>query len=397
MVGGRDYGESQLNRATDARRQPGSVFKPFVYATAVEAGASPAEMFADAPREFKFDRHAPAYRPANYGGAFSMREVTMRTALVKSLNVVTVDLALRTGLERVAALAESFGLPRPAPYPALALGTTEATPLEIAAAYTAFANGGARVEPRVVARARDAGGASLVGDRAPAPSQVVKPSTAYIITDMLSAVVDHGTARAARGLQKISAAAGKTGTSRDGWFAGYTPHLVCVVWVGFDDNTPLDITGADSALPVWSEFMRGALDLHPELGGASFAVPDGVIGVEIDPETGMLASDSCPARELVALTPALAPRAECAEHGGFDALAGALSSGDYDAPTLLARDSSGALEPSASHDAPARGAKPAELQLVLRAPSKTTAEISRGGRTTLTNDLQLARDQDRRR
>jgi penicillin-binding protein 1B len=401
MVGGRDYGESQLNRATDARRQPGSVFKPIVYAAAVEHGVSPAAMFADAPRAFKFDPHAPAYRPANYGGAFSMRDVTMRTALVKSLNVVTVDLAMRTGLGRVARLAESFGLPRPAPYPSLALGTTEATPLEIASAYTAFAANGARVEPRVIARASDAGGVSLFGESSPTSAQVVRPSTAYIITDMLSAVLDHGTARAARGLQKISAAAGKTGTSRDGWFAGYTPHLVCVVWVGFDDNTPLNITGADSALPVWSEFMRGALDLRPELGGASFGVPDGVMSVEIDPDTGMLASDSCPARELFALTPALAPRAECAAHGGSDAITGALAPGDPGAvaqPAHDARDSQAALMPPARHDGSARREQPVgELRNDPRAASKTLTEISRGGRATLTNDLQLARDQERRR
>ncbi|HVG29400.1 MAG TPA: PBP1A family penicillin-binding protein [Pyrinomonadaceae bacterium] len=402
MVGGRDYGESQLNRATDARRQPGSVFKPIVYAAAVEGGASPAAMFADAPRDFKFDPHAPAYRPANYGGAFSMRDVTMRTALVKSLNVVTVDLAMRTGLDRVARLAESFGLPRPAAYPSLALGTTEATPLEIAAAYTAFANNGARVAPRVVARASDSRGTALVDELPPAGARVVRPSTAYIVTDMLSAVLDHGTARAARGLQKISAAAGKTGTSRDGWFAGYTPNLVCVVWVGFDDNTPLDVTGADSALPAWSEFMRGALDLRPELGAASFVVPDGVTSAEIDPDTGMLASESCPARELVALTPALAPRAECAAHGGFDAVAGALAAADTDAAAPhapAARDSSATRGPSAPQEASARGDETtaAGLRLTPRPASKTMTEVSRAGRAVLTNDLQLARDQERRR
>jgi penicillin-binding protein 1B len=318
------------------------------------------------------------------------------------LNVVTVDLAMRTGLDRVAGLAESFGLPRPvAAYPSLALGASEATPLEIASAYTAFANNGARVEPRVIARASDADGASLVGGVSHAAAQVIRPSTAYIITDMLSAVLDHGTARAARGLQKISAAAGKTGTSRDGWFAGYTPNLVCVVWVGFDDNTPLDMTGADSALPVWSDFMRAALDLRPELGAASFDVPDGVMSVEIDPDTGMLASDSCPVRELFALTPALAPRAECAAHGGFDAITGALASNNLDAVTQLAhdaRDSQASLVPSTRHDGSARGGQPVgELRNDPRAPSKTLTEISRGGRATLTNDLQLARDQERRR
>ena len=146
MVGGRDYGESQLNRATDAQRQPGSTFKPFVYAAALEDGISPMNVYEDAPREFTYDRNK-IYRPANFGGGYSMREVTMRTGLVKSLNVVTVDVAMQSGLARVANLAWQFGLPRPQRYPALALGTSEATPLQMAAAYAAFVNGGRRVEP----------------------------------------------------------------------------------------------------------------------------------------------------------------------------------------------------------------------------------------------------------
>ena len=145
MVGGRNYAESQLNRATDALRQPGSTFKPFVYAAAVEDGMSPVQMFMDAPREFVYDRNK-IYRPANYGGGYSMRDVTMRTGLVRSLNVVTVDIALQTGLARIANLATRFGLPKPERYPALALGTEEVTPLQLASAYAAFVNEGRRVE-----------------------------------------------------------------------------------------------------------------------------------------------------------------------------------------------------------------------------------------------------------
>src|SRR6185436_16901581 len=154
MVGGRDYAESQLNRATDARRQPGSTFKPFVYAAALEDGMSPVQMFSDAPREFVYDRNKH-YRPANFGGGYSMRNVTMRTGLVKSLNVVTVDVALQTGLARIANLAERFGLPKPERYPSLALGTKEVTPLELAAAYAAFVNGGRRVTPKVITSVGD--------------------------------------------------------------------------------------------------------------------------------------------------------------------------------------------------------------------------------------------------
>src|SRR6185369_6872998 len=149
MVGGRSYAESQMNRATDARRQPGSTFKPFVYAAALEDGMSPVQTFMDAPREFVYDRNK-TYRPANYGGGYSMQEVPMRTGLVKSLNVVTVDVALQTGLARIANLAQQFGLPKPERYPSLALGTKEVTPLQLASAYATFVNDGLHVTPRVI-------------------------------------------------------------------------------------------------------------------------------------------------------------------------------------------------------------------------------------------------------
>ncbi|MGH9902624.1 MAG: transglycosylase domain-containing protein, partial [Pyrinomonadaceae bacterium] len=312
MVGGSRYGESQLNRATDARRQPGSVFKPFVYAAALESGVSPVSMFADAPQTFRYDRRA-TYRPSNYGGGYSMRDVTMRAGLVRSLNTVTVDVATRAGLSRVAGLAESFGLPRPAAYPSLALGTTEATPLEIAAAYAAFANGGRAVRPATIARATDAANTVFI-NHTTQPRQVIRPSTAYMITDMLGAVIEQGTARAARGALKGTAVAGKTGTSRDGWFAGYTPNLVCVVWIGFDDGDQLGLTGAESALPAWVEFVRGAVELRPELGGEHFTRPAGISIVEIDPETGFMASPTCPRRERVAVTGSHAPSYECYTH-----------------------------------------------------------------------------------
>jgi len=312
MVGGRGYQESQLNRATDAMRQPGSVFKPFVYAAALESGLSPVSMYTDAPQVFVYDRNAK-YRPANYGGGYSMHEVTLRTGLVKSLNVVTVDVAMRTGLKRVARFAENFGLPRPEPYPALALGTTEATPLALAGAYTAFANAGVRVEPNVIARVTDASGQDLLRESA-RTRKVVEPTTAYMITDMLSDVIEHGTARAARGTVRRTAIAGKTGTSRDGWFVGYTPNLVVAVWIGFDDNKQLGLTGAEAALPAWTEFVKGAVELRPELGGESFQRPAGIVMVEIDPESGRLASPTCPQRQRIAVTSAFAPNVECYMH-----------------------------------------------------------------------------------
>jgi penicillin-binding protein 1B len=311
MVGGRDYASSQLNRATDARRQPGSTFKPFVYAAAVEDGMSPVQLFLDAPREFVYDRNR-TYRPANYGGGYTMGEVTMRTGLVKSLNVVTVDVALQTGLARIANLAAAFGLPKPERYPALALGTEEVTPLQLASAYAAFVNEGRRVDPKVIVSIDEPPAAHAPENTT---AQVVSPTTAYVITNMLSGVIERGTARKARGAIPGTAIAGKTGTSRDGWFVGYSPNLVCVVWIGYDDNAQLGLTGAEAALPAWVDFMRGAVTVRPDLGGQHFECPEGIKFVEIDSATGLLSTLSCPLRELIAVTEAEAPHLECYLHG----------------------------------------------------------------------------------
>jgi penicillin-binding protein 1B len=242
-----------------------------------------------------------------------MHDVTMRSGLIRSLNVVTVDVAFRAGLPNVARLAESFGLQRPQPYPAMALGTTEASPLAIASAYSVFANEGKRAAPRLIARAADTNGRDVIAST-PQVRQVLDPRTAFMVTDMLSGVVDHGTARAARGALKQTAFAGKTGTSRDGWFVGFTPNLVVAVWIGFDDNKQLGLTGAEAALPAWVDFMKNAVALRPELGGRSFDRPAGITFIEIDPETGLRAVDGCPQRERVALTPAFIPGGECYMH-----------------------------------------------------------------------------------
>ena len=310
MVGGRDYAESQLNRATDALRQPGSTFKPFVYAAALEDGMSPVQLFMDAPREFVYDRNR-TYRPANYGGGYSMRDVTMRTGLVKSLNVVTVDVALQTGLARTANLAARFGLPKPERYPAMALGTEEVTPLQLASAYAAFVNEGQRVDARVIT---NVGEPPAAHGREAAVDQVISPTTAYMITNMLAAVIDHGTARKARGAVPGTAIAGKTGTSRDGWFVGYSPNLVCAVWIGFDDNKQLGLTGAEAALPAWVEFMNDAIAVRPDLGGEHFECPEGIKFVEIDSMTGLRSTLGCPLRELIAVTERTQPNLECYLH-----------------------------------------------------------------------------------
>jgi penicillin-binding protein 1B len=312
MVGGRSYEESQLNRATDAKRQPGSVFKPFVYAAALERGISPLSVLLDAPQTFQ-NGYKATYSPANYGNAYSMHEVMMREGLVRSLNVVTVELAMRTGLSTVANFAADVGLPKPAPYPALALGTTEVTPLQIAAAYAPFANGGESVVPAVVRRVSDTNTGELVVDERPQTKRVMKESTAYMITDMLSDVIKRGTARRAKVTFKNVAVAGKTGTSRDGWFVGYTPNLVCAVWIGFDDNKQLGLTGAEAALPAWIDFIQEAVAIRPSLGGTSFPKPADVITVRVDPESGALAGPNCPSSIVVSVASKFAP-VECWKH-----------------------------------------------------------------------------------
>jgi penicillin-binding protein 1B len=312
MVGGRSYEESQLNRATDAKRQPGSVFKPIVYAAAFESGISPLSTYSDTPHTFEYD-HA-TYSPSNYGGGYSMHDVMLREGLVRSLNVVTVDLAMRTGLTRVASTAERLGLPRPNTYPSMALGTFEATPLQLAGAYSAFANGGRVFRPTFVNKVVDNSTGETIADGLSPEEQVIKPSTAYMITDILSDVTRRGTARQASGTFKDVAIAGKTGTSRDGWFVGYTPNLVCAVWIGFDDNKQLGLTGAEAALPAWIDFMKEALAIRPSLGGSSFAKPSGIVSVKIDPESGELAGPNCPSSQIVSVAVQFAPRYECFKH-----------------------------------------------------------------------------------
>ncbi|HEX8176744.1 MAG TPA: PBP1A family penicillin-binding protein [Pyrinomonadaceae bacterium] len=390
MVGGRDYAASQLNRATDARRQPGSVFKPIVYTAALESGLSPLSLYMDAPREFAYDRRAK-YRPANYGDQYSMQDVTMRTGLIKSLNVVTVDVSLRVGLERVAQTAQSLGLQKPEPYPALALGTTEATPLEMAAAYTAFANEGLRVSPRVIARATDYEGSDIINTTA-VPAQVINPTTAYMITDMLTDVIDHGTARAARGAVRGVALAGKTGTSRDGWFVGYTPNLVCAVWIGFDDNKQLGLTGAEAALPAWTEFVRAAVEQRPELGGEKFDRPAGITTVEVDPETGMVATPGCPQRERVAVTSSFVTTTECYKHSQMFEVIASDGAENIEPPVVYVEDTPRSSSSSSSAEreaaARARAFQPSSPPTMMSEKEYGSTRVENvRGRQTLVNEM----------
>ena len=290
MVGGRDYSKSQLNRATDAFRQPGSVFKPFVYATALNTAfdpvprvITPATTYMDEPKTFTFDNQE--YSPGNFGGSYTHEPVTLRDGLVHSLNVVTVEVAMEVTIGRVMNLAAKAGLPKPPrSYPAMALGTNEATPLQIASAYTAFANLGTRTTPIAINRVTTGDG-STVAAPTTQKNEVLRPEVAFVMTSFMKDVINRGTASKVRGRGLKQVLAGKTGTSRDGWFAGYTPDLVCAVWVGFDDGSQLGLTGANSALPIWADFMQVALAEHPEWEG-DWDVPPGVEQVAINPKTG---------------------------------------------------------------------------------------------------------------
>lgn len=291
LIGGRDYGQSQLNRAL-ARRQPGSVFKPFVYATAlstgIEGGAdaiTPVTTVIDEPTTFWFDDQV--YEPNNFKGEF-FGPVTLRRALSKSLNIPTVKFAERVGYDKVAALGRSVGL-QVKPTPALALGAYEVRPLDIAGAYTIFANRGIFTEPNWIKTIRDQEGASIYNYQ-PVQREVLDPRVAYMMTDLLGEVLRSGTGAGVRARGFTLPAAGKTGTSHDGWFAGFTSELVAVVWVGYDDNRELELEGSKSALPIWTEFMKRAHRFRPYRRATAFTAPDGVVSVEIDAASGKLAS-----------------------------------------------------------------------------------------------------------
>ena len=319
MVGGRDYRESQFNRATDALRAPGSTFKPIVYATAYERGYSPISTQADQPTEFA-TIGGKAYKPSNYHGAYSNTNLTLKTALVKSSNVIAVKTAMDVGLGTVAKKAKEFGFENVQTYPSMALGTMETTPLQLAAAYAVFANGGMSVQPTFIDKVVS-GSDETLHLSTPNGKQVIREQTAYMVTDALMDVVHRGTAAKANGaLGKNVVFAGKTGTSKDGWSVGYTPNLVTVAWVGLDDNEDIHATGGDIAVPLWVDFMREVVRMRPEFGGASFAMPKGLTEVIVDPETGMAAGPYCPNRETAVVPTSAATSVTCFKHQPLNTL-----------------------------------------------------------------------------
>jgi penicillin-binding protein 1B len=296
-IGGRSYGQSQFNRPVNARRQPGSAFKPFVYLAAFEAAAAdgltdvtPATLVNDEPSTIAFE--SQGWTPRNYEDEYD-GIITLRRALAMSRNVATVRVAELAGFHRVAELWKRFGSSTvPKPYPSIALGVFEATPFEVATAYTVFPNGGEMRPLRTIDRL-ESGGVELPLKLA-APKRIARAETAFLVTSMLRSVINEGTAAAARAMGFSHDAAGKTGTTndlRDAWFVGFTPELLTAVWVGFDDNQPVTLSGSQAAVPIWTRFMMAALAGRPSV---SFTPPPGIVFVTIDRDTGRIAQPGCP-------------------------------------------------------------------------------------------------------
>ncbi len=318
LVGGRDYRLSQFNRAVLARRQPGSAFKPFIYLAALTPRSdgttfTAASMLDDAPITIVVD--GKPWSPKNYDDRY-LGPVTLRRALEGSLNTATVRLAQEVGLERVVATARAMGVSGDLkPVPALALGVFETTPLDLARAYLPLADGGRAPGGGAVDTVTDDAGRAIWSARRDVP-QVIGAPEAYLVTSLLEGVINSGTGAAARTMGVPGAVAGKTGTTNDGrdaWFVGYSSNLLTLVWVGYDDGTPAGLSGAEGALPIWSDFMRHALDVYP---GHEFAEPPGITHAKIDATNGRRAGAFCPVVVSEVFLAGTEPP-PCQEHGGL--------------------------------------------------------------------------------
>ena len=319
LVGGRDYGFSQLNHAL-SKRPTGSIFKPFVYAAAMNTALdgsqtviTPASTVTDAPSSFAYGDQI--YEPRNYKEEYH-GDVTLRYALAMSLNNATVKVAEQVGYDKVADLAKSAGIASVKATPAMALGSYEATPLDMAGAYTSFANTGIRLSPTLVNSVRNAQG-DVVENYKADERPVLDPRIAYVMTNMMESVINNGLGYTAVRLRGFSLpAAGKTGSSHDGWFAGYTSNLLCIVWVGYDDYSDLRLSGAMTAAPIWTEFMKKASALPQYADMKPFAQPTGVVDVQLDKATNRLATPTCPDDYVAAFVTGTEPRETCDQQAG---------------------------------------------------------------------------------
>ncbi|MCX5722119.1 MAG: PBP1A family penicillin-binding protein [Nitrospirae bacterium] len=320
LAGGRNYRLSQFNRAVQARRQPGSLFKPFVYLAALEAARegqaghlTVSSLLADDPMTFKSE--AGSWSPQNYDKQFH-GQVTVRTALEQSFNVPAVWVAKAVGTKPIVQLLHRLGVTSPIgqDLSSVALGSSSVSLLEITSAYGTIANGGIAVKPTLVRSTRDRQGA-LVWNPVPDRLLATSPQGAYVLTSLLEGVIQRGTANKANVLGLQGAVAGKTGTTdgyRDAWFVGYTSDLVIGVWVGYDDERPLRLTGSQAALPIWMDLARRVIPPNVP----SFAMPPGVVTRNIDPKTGQLATFRCPEQVSEVFIEGTEPTIYCEVHGG---------------------------------------------------------------------------------
>src|SRR5947208_2901752 len=318
LVGGRDYGSSPLDRAVRSRRQPGSAFKPFVYVAALDParrGEAPARTVVspveDEPLTVRVG--ARVWEPVNYDGTFA-GTIPLEDALAESRNAATVRVALDVGLDAVARAAADLGIASPLPrVPALALGVAETSLLELTAAYGVFARGGVRRPPTLVVAVASADGETLYA-APPEEERVLAPGVAYLVTHLLEGVIDRGTGRPAREAGLTGSAAGKTGTTddtRDAWFVGFTPEVVAGVWVGLDGGGPTGLTGAQGALPIWTDFVRAT---SGEASERDFPVPDDIMWRDVDPESGQLATAGCPITRREPFLAGTEPQEPCPLH-----------------------------------------------------------------------------------
>ncbi|HEX3986197.1 MAG TPA: transglycosylase domain-containing protein [Acidobacteriaceae bacterium] len=306
LVGGRNYGVSQLDHAV-RDRPTGSIFKPFVYAAAfntalagtpltnangTSAVFTPVTMLHDAQTTFTFDNQT--YTPRDFDNKY-YGDIPATEALYRSLNNPTIALAQMVGFDNVAALAHDAGIKSARATPAMAIGAYGATPLEMAGAYTVFANEGVKINPWLLASVRSTNG-DVIADYAPDTKPVLDPRAAFLTLSMMEQVLNnpHGTGAGVRNMGFTAPAAGKTGTSHDAWYAGFTTNLLCVVWVGNDDYTDIKIEGAHAAGPIWADFMKNAVKLPQYSDTKEFVPPPGVVQIRLDDVTNLLADAACP-------------------------------------------------------------------------------------------------------
>jgi penicillin-binding protein 1B len=322
LVGGRNYGTSQLNHAV-AKRPTGSIFKPFVYAAAYNTSLNGLTLgdggiftaltqLNDTPTTFTFDNGRQTYSPRDYKDEYH-GNVTAIYALAHSLNNATISLGQQVGFENVAALGRASGVTAARGTPSVSLGSYDATPIDMAGAYTVFANNGVHLTPWMLASVRSTNG-DIVSDFSPEAKQVLDPRAAYLTQSLLEGVMNFGYGYAVRQLGFTAPAAGKTGTSHDAWFAAYDSNLICIVWVGNDDYSDVKLSGAIAAAPIWAQFMNRAIKLPQYSDVKSFAMPSGVTNARIDKATNLLVDATCPSNSFgAAFLDGTAPQNTCSQ------------------------------------------------------------------------------------